>query len=242
MSSSQRYLGIDACQGGWVGILISERAFVKAFKDKDVAEVITAAEASGDICVIGIDIPIGLPTTELRAADLAARTALKNRASTLFNTPTAEALRRPHPEASEINRQALGQGVSAQALALRKGIFEVADLVSDHSQPDARPIIEVHPELSFAHMHDGKEPKPVRFSKKSWRGMRERLDLLRHADIDLPDLLPGVGETTRPDDIIDAAAVAWTARRYHHDRATPFGSGGREKWRITEGVDATIWA
>ena len=241
------YLGVDGCKGGWVGILINDNGYIGALKAARVTDIITRAQDLGTIRVIGIDIPIGLPTEQIRPADKTARQALKSRGSTIFNTPTKKALEKRNPEASELNRQALGQGVSAQALALGPRILEVADLVQNASQPHDRHIIEVHPELSFAHMGHPDEPdraEPVSFSKKTWNGIHERLNLLRRNGIELPSDLPDVGGTTYADDILDAAATAWTANRFHLGLAAnyPNGAGILGGWRVNDGDTATIWA
>jgi predicted RNase H-like nuclease len=144
MDESPHYLGIDGCKGGWVGIIISDSGYFDAVKATTIAQIIADAKELARICVIGIDIPIGLPTSKLRPADIHARKALKPRGSTIFTTPTAEALKLSNPEASQVNRQALGQGVSAQALSLGPRIAEIAELLDDPSLPADCPIIEVH--------------------------------------------------------------------------------------------------
>ena len=49
-------------------------------------------------------------------------------------------------------------------------------------------------------------------SKKSWRGQRARLGLLRAEGVDLPDDLDAAGDVPT-DDVLDAAAAAWSAHR-----------------------------
>lgn len=60
-----RVLGVDACKKGWVGVASDLRAYFAVSIDKLVA----AAEAHGSLAVVGIDIPIGLPTAGPREAD-----------------------------------------------------------------------------------------------------------------------------------------------------------------------------
>lgn len=58
-------------------------------------------------------------------------------------------------------------------------------------------------------------------SKNTWDGMWRRIDLLAQEGIELPrDLGDGPGEAG-PDDVLDAAAAAWTARRKSNGQAIP---------------------
>ncbi|GAA4300584.1 DUF429 domain-containing protein [Actinomadura luteofluorescens] len=49
-------------------------------------------------------------------------------------------------------------------------------------------------------------------SKTTWAGVAERRALLAAAGITLADQLGTAGTKAKPDDILDAAAAAWTAR------------------------------
>jgi len=69
-------------------------------------------------------------------------------------------------------------------------------------------IIEVHPEVCFRAM----KGKPLDYSKHSWNGQAERRRLIACAGIVLPDYIPDAGKVP-PDDLLDAAAAAWTAWR-----------------------------
>jgi len=62
--------------------------------------------------------------------------------------------------------------------------------------------------ISFTEMNG----KPLAHPKKSRHGQRDRLRLLANAGITIPDELGAVGRIP-PDDIIDAAAAAWSATR-----------------------------
>ena len=75
-----------------------------------------------------------------------------------------------YAEAVEIARRLVGTGISQQTWALRRRIFEVADIAaSDHR------IVEVHPEVSFRAL----KGEPLRYPKKdSWSGGAERRGLL----------------------------------------------------------------
>jgi predicted RNase H-like nuclease len=66
----------------------------------------------------------------------------------------------------------------------------------------------VHPELSFATIGDAVVEEP----KRTWAGQRRRARLLAEVGIGVPDELGAAG-AAGPDDVLDAAAVAWSATR-----------------------------
>ncbi|WP_433167181.1 DUF429 domain-containing protein [Kribbella sp. CA-247076] len=177
-----------------------------------IGDVVAAAERDGAVGVVGVDIPIGLPVSGVRAADVLARRVVGRRASSVFATPVREALlAATHAEASAVNLRATGKGLSQQAYALARKILEV-----DAWAPTAGcAVIEVHPEVCFATMAG----RPLVHPKSTWAGGEERRQLLAAAG-----MLPGAdvgqaGEYAAVDDVLDAAAAAWTARRYADGRA-----------------------
>ena len=96
---------------------------------------------------------------------------------------------------------------------------------------------EVHPEVSFRDMAG----RPMSFHKSLQAGVAERLVLLR---CHFPNIVDSTVRTRvcgppHPglDDVLDAVAAAWTARRLIHGKATPLG--GCEK--DPEGYPMNIW-
>ena len=172
-------------------------------------------ETYEEAAAIGVDIPIGLPEAGHRACDLAARIFVGARRASVFLTPTRSLLRQPFSS---------GLGVTAQAYALRERILEV-----DAVPASARRLLEVHPEVSFAAIGSA----PLRDYKKSWAGMWHRIGLLKAAGIELPAEVGGAGRAG-PDDLLDAAAVAWTATRYARGEARRLPEG-------TSGDEPVIW-
>ena len=86
---------------------------------------------------------------------------------------------------------------------------------------DAATVVEAHPESAFACMSGA----PLTTSKKTVPGRRERLALLE-------DRFPGCTDhllTRHPgaaaDDVLDAAANAWTAQRWSTGSADVLGDG-----------------
>ena len=214
-------LGVDACRKGWVGITDDERGYFGS----NIAEVVEAGSQDGAIGVVAIDIPIGLPVSGAREADALARKVVGKRASSVFPTPVRAALTAAsHSEATSISIQSTGKGMSQQAFALGRKILEVDRwaLAASHR------VIEVHPEVCFATMNAG----PLKHSKSSWAGSEERRFLLKQEGLRVPSDIGLAGEMAGTDDVLDAAAAAWTARRYAQGRsktypATPedFGDG-----------------
>jgi predicted RNase H-like nuclease len=202
-----RVLGVDAAAGGWLGILLLDGYFAGADLQPTVAAHL---DRYPDAEVVAVDIPIGLPVGRTRPADDAAKRFVGGeRAASVFPTFPRDVLTaKPYEVALEAARR-LGTGLSRQAYALRDRIDEVADLVATNKR-----VVEVHPEVSFRAM----KGTPLRDSKHTWSGLAERRALLASVGILLPDNLPGGGHAA-PDDVVDAAAAAWSALRIAEGRS-----------------------
>ena len=222
-------LGVDGCTTGWVGALLEPGApRPRILVAPTIAELVAMVRESTGIRVVGIDIPIGLPDSSIRQADVLARRALPGRASSVFTTLTRPAyLAADRSAADAVNRGLSGQGVGAQAFALRAKILEVDAWLRSRPTVD---VIEVHPEVSFATMAGAPLP-----GKRTPEGQQARLDALAVAGIARPSVLKGSGYAT--DDVLDACAVAWSA----HRRAT-----GDARWLpdppevFSDGIRAAI--
>lgn len=183
-----RVAGVDGTKAGWVAIILEDGGFSS---DRLIPQIASDFSELGDVTVIGIDVPVGFGPRE---ADRAARRFLSGAASTVFSTPSRELLERPFGP---------GLGISAQAHALGPRILHVTECAAS----DPR-IHEVHPEVSFRAMNGG---RPLRDRKKSAGGALERIELLRRQGIELARL--GEASAAPLDDVLDAAAAAWTAWR-----------------------------
>lgn len=192
-------LGVDGCKRGWVGVRWDGGAEVLV--EATIAELVRAA---GPVDAIAIDIPIDLPAREPREAERLARRELPGRASTVFNAPALAVLDAvDYPAANAANREALGLGLSKQTWYLVPKIRDVHDWLA--TSPSV-PVVEAHPELCFAAMNGG----VLVDGKTTARGEALRRTLLVGHGIDvLAERRPGVAV----DDVLDAAATAWTARR-----------------------------
>lgn len=182
---------------------------------------------SGDLHAIGIDIPVILEHRPTRRADSEARSVLGPRRSSVFASPQPDVIEQAtYAEARRVSRDRHGIGLSAQSYALRTRILEV----QPHAAHDQR-IIEVHPEVTFATMAG----EPLPFAKKTWNGQMMRRNLLRDEGLELDDTLASDAGDVPPDDMLDAAAAAWTAARYALGAAVSYPTDPSHR----EGV---IWA
>ncbi|MFC5744483.1 DUF429 domain-containing protein [Actinomadura rugatobispora] len=203
-----RVLGVDACRNGWLGIVLGGGA-PAAHHARAIGDLVAAAAGRAPLDVVAIDIPIGLPDTGRRQADLRAREAARPRWQSVFMTPVRQALAAPDlASANARSREINGTGISAQAYALRTGILQVDAWVRETRLR----VAEAHPEVSFARMAELSGRPPVA-GKKSWAGAHQRMALLAAHGITLPADLGGPGAAAGVDDVLDAAAAAWTARR-----------------------------
>ena len=152
--------------------------------------------------IVGIDMPLGLLAGGWREADALARRALGRRGVTVFAIPPRPVWQQPtYAEANRTCRELTGKGLSAQTWGLRGKLLE-ADAYRRKSP--AR-LYEVHPELAFAALAGA----PITDSKHTPAGLATRRKLLNRAGLTLPAKVAGAAE----DDLLDAAAVAWSARR-----------------------------
>ena len=225
-------LGVDGCRAGWVGAVLEPGApRPRIAVAAGIAELVETVRSSLGVQVVGIDIPIGIPDATVRQADRLARKALTGKASSVFTTLTRAAYAAPDRAAADIvNRARSGQGVGAQAFALRDKIVEVDAWVRSHPTVT---VIEAHPELSFATMSGA----PIGPTKKSDAGRTARLEALRRVGIGTPSILSGTGYGA--DDVLDACAVAWTAARHANRLATSLPTTPE---RFSDGIPAAIWS
>lgn len=184
--------GIDGCRNGWVAVVLGG----------DVVRARTASTLGGLGIegVAGIDMPLGLLADGWRTADLLARRALGARGAAVFAIPPRPVWDAPdYPAANRRCRELTGRGMSAQAWGLRSRLLEADEFRRGY------PLHEVHPELAFAALAGA----PLAESKHTAAGRARRRALLRDAGIAAPERVAGAAE----DDLLDAAAVAWSARR-----------------------------
>ncbi len=194
-------VGVDACLGGWIVVALRGGQFDAAMVLNRFADILDRFSTAS---AIAVDIPIGLAERGPREADVAARALLGNAYRSVFLMPSRSVLAAPTFAKAQAAAAGLGEpGISQQAYALRRKVHEVDLFVPSHPQ-----TVEVHPEVSFLRLNGDRS---LASGKRTWNGLLERRRLLTEAGIVLPDHLPGVSAS--PDDVVDAAAAAWTAMR-----------------------------
>lgn len=222
---ARRGLGIDAAgRHGWVGVVVDDDGVVGAHLHLSLAEVIAQADADArsagaQVGAVGVDIPIGLVDAPRRTADVAARAFVGPRRSSVFPGPPRSAI--GLATQAEVNAHLAARGMpllSAQAVALMGRIREAAAVAA----ADAR-LREVFPEASFRQLAGSGLEHP----KRAAAGALARIRLLEGADP--PIVLPvelGPAGAVPLDDLLDAAAAAWSARRCALGSAIAFGDPG----------------
>lgn len=199
-----RVVGVDASQKDWIGVVLADGRFETAMLSPTLAGLL---ERVRDIGTVGIDIPLGSVADGVRGCDTAARRFVAPFGSSVFAAPPRGALAcATYQDANQWSRDHCDRGLSAQSWALRAKILD-AEL---HWIERPNLVFEVHPEVSFRAMGDDRGPLTAR--KRSWTGHQQRLALLAAAGIDVPTELGDAGRASA-DDVLDAAAAAWSAHR-----------------------------
>jgi predicted RNase H-like nuclease len=80
---------------------------------------------------------------------------------------------------------------------------------------------------------------PVPTREKTWAGAEQRRQPLGAAGIRVSDELGLAGKMAAVDDVLDAAAAAWTARRYASGQARSIPTKPQV---FSDGLRCAIWA
>ena len=202
--------GVDGCRAGWVRFAVEAPLLAISVDVVDLAELLR--NRPSDLACLGIDIPIGLIDGS-RACDVAARKLLgQPRGSSVFPAPCRAALSaKSHREASTTNVQETGQGLSQQAWGIAPKIKEVDDAITPDCQQWA---FEVHPEVCFWALN---QRRPMTYNKKTKKGAAERIAALRPVFPEIERHLVNRPTGVGADDLLDAAAAAWSALRWHRN-------------------------
>ena len=217
-------VGVDGCREGWVAVSLDQdhNWQVEVFQNID-----GLWNACQQARLILIDIPIGLPGDGVmsRRCDAEARKLLGKRHCTVFSAPCRESLHAAtHAEASNINRQRLGKGMSCQCFHILKKVEQVDAFL--RGNPEAALVMrEVHPEVCFWSFN---RRQAITDGKKSAPGREERLRVLSTV---FPPTYQLFEEAVRwrreshldvaTDDIIDALAAAVTGLRPNRLESIP---------------------
>jgi predicted RNase H-like nuclease len=215
-----RVTGVDACRRGWVAVTLQVPSPARARAGRARVHAVRVHGSldgvlEGTAGVVGIDMPLGLLESGWREADLAARSLLGTRRSSVFAIPPRAVWAEPdYPAANRRCRELTGKGFSVQAWGLRAKLIEA----NRYRETCGHPIYEVHPELAFCALSG----MPLALSKHTAPGRELRRELLARAGIVLQALqAAGPARAAPPPaaDTLDAAAVAWSAWRIATGRA-----------------------
>jgi len=201
--------GVDGCADGWVCVL-EVGTHLTGFV---VASFVQLLDQLPEVAIVAIDIPIGIPDAGARVCDVEARCFLRApRASSVFPAPVRATLfGGTYADACEANFLADGRRISKQAFAILPKIKEVDEVLSRRPELQER-IREIHPEVCFAKWNGG---RAMRYRKSSPAGLLERELLIDAVWSGERERLRGELRRfrCRADDLNDAFAALWTARR-----------------------------
>lgn len=212
-------VGVDGCPGGWIAVRWGET--VSHHLCRSFADVMAM-----DAAVIAVDMPIGFPKGSGRAAEREVRSRLGERQSSVFSVPSRAAVMcQDYREACAANLAASDppRKVSKQIFNIFPKMREIDALITPELQSH---VVEVHPELAFWAMNGEAPlalPKKVK-GQPSAPGLELRKALLTSAGFPLA-ALPAASyrrADVGADDLIDACACAWSARRILEGRSVSF--------------------
>ena len=240
--SAIKYVGVDGCKEGWIGVGLSDGDCWDVHVGKEFANIVAHF---GDACIILVDMPIGLcKDAAPRACDKEARKKLgTERQSSVFSAPPrpfvnkvmrTQSWKRPkahgktykgaRAEANKWHEEKFcGKGISSQAFGITPKIGELDEyILTRRSDNLSTPTIrEVHPEICFWALNK-KQPMPHKKGNSNSEGFDERIKALRRCVKNLSNVdVDAIYEKTRcrymkkqvaDDDILDALAAAITAR------------------------------
>ena len=218
-STSDWVAGADGYRDGWVVVLQSDTGTTRCRTVDGVDALFDLPEAPA---VVGVDMVIGLPDRAEpggRACDRAARQLLGHpRGSSVFSPPAHDVLgAETYDEALRRNRASGpdAPGLTKQTYHLLPKMQALAERMTPARQERVR---EVHPELAFYAMNND---APVAESKHTEAGQDRRIELLTaHGFSPIESILSRLaGGALGADDVLDAHAACWTARRIRDDTA-----------------------
>jgi predicted RNase H-like nuclease len=201
--------GADGCRQGWT-----------VATDRGVIAVSSLQDSAFALDILGVDMPIGLPDSWRRRADDAARAFLPpSRRSSVFPTlPRSLLGERSYAAANAASKARYGRGVSIQSWSLAPTMRELDTLARTPGVPT---LLEIHPECSFWAMTG--ELLPPKRTRPGVDARRRAIETWYEGDV--PDRLPGAAA----DDILDAVAVLWSARRFVAGEHVVLGDGSTDR-------------
>jgi predicted RNase H-like nuclease len=241
-ASTDWVAGADGFRDGWVVVCWQPASGTVRRRTVDTVEALFDLPESP--AMMGIDMVIGCPERAEpggRACDRAARQLLGHpRGASVFSTPAFNALWADTYEDALLRNRASGPdapGLSKQTFHLFPKMRALAEQMTPQRQEWVR---EVHPELSF---HAMNEDAPVEASKHNEAGRTTRMRLLETSGfLDIKDAVASLSSTgLGPDDVLDAHAACWTARRIHEGIAERCPPQADLAPKSAQGLRMEIW-
>ena len=198
------FIGIDGCRKGWIAALIDNQ-------NKLSLEIITdlAHLKRFSLATILIDMPIGFPEKQYRQCEIDARILLGTaRRSSVFFTPHKKACyANSHSEASSVNRQFIGKGISIQTWNICEKVKLLNRFVDENKELHIR---ESHPELCFYVLNNY---QAFSSKKSTHAGIADRTEIIAAHAIDYLDVIADTMAATKRsevkiDDMLDATVMA----------------------------------
>ncbi len=207
---SERVSGIDGCRSGWLVVTVP-LAGKGGYDIKSVSDLTAVVDDldAGRLRAAAIDMPMGLPDSGPRSADIEVRRRLGPRRFSVFPSPMRSVLGAPtYEEACARSRDASGKAISKQLFNILHRIDELDRVVTPLRQDR---LVEMCPEWSLTVLAGS----PMAWPKRTPEGRHQRIAALGavfgHKRIADSAARPPRGAAA--DDVLDAFAGAWTARR-----------------------------
>ena len=232
-SSKMHVAGVDGCRGGWLCVDEREGELTGRIYSTFKELLNTLATAS----IVAVDIPIGLSDAGERLVDPIARKLLRApRSSSVFPVPIRSVVQETdYRTACQKHWAVDGRALSKQAFAILPKIREVDGLLGACPGLQAR-VREIHPEVCFAFWNNGgamkhRKSDPLGRAERErlidgmWQGQRRRI-------------LDGLFGDYESDDVNDALAALWTAKRIISGTAKVLGPQTVDR----RGLRMEMWA
>jgi predicted RNase H-like nuclease len=209
-------IGIDGCKSGWFSVWENQDKSIHSSVFSNLNELKNFFKNESQL-IVGIDMPVVLSEVIPRQADQLARKLLSKKASSVFTAPTPEMLDQPNYEkASLVSKKLFGKSMSLQSWYLFPKIKDVQTMIHHEDMQ----IYEIHPELSFRAMNN---EQVILESKKSPEGFAIRNSLLSmHFENFIFEEIRRqyARKDVMDNDILDALAVLWSAKRIQSNQAS----------------------
>ena len=226
--------GLDGCKGGWVVALWDG---ITPLRLKRIDRLEALFEGPDAPRIAAIDIPIGLPgQAGGRSAEQQVRPLLGARQSSVFSVPSRAAVMAGLGPDDERTRYlaacAVARATSTPPKAVSKQAFHIFPKIAEadallRARPDLiSRLLECHPEVAFWAMNGERAldlPKKVK-SQPFPKGLDLRMGLLAASGVPIDKLSAQMALALKAglDDMVDACACLWTARRALYGKALRF--------------------